>query len=57
MQVKYLVVITLIKRNIKVKSLGIVLYIIMLMIVAGLAFYAITLLLDMCELTGFKVSA
>jgi len=37
-----------------VKSLGIVLYIIMLMIVAGLAFYAITLLLDMCELTGFK---
>ena len=27
----------------------------MLMVVAGLAFYAITLLLDMCELTGFKV--
>ena len=26
------------------------------MVVAGLAFYAITLLLDMCELTGFKVS-
>ena len=25
------------------------------MVVAGLAFYAITLLLDMCELTGFKV--
>ena len=38
-----------------VKSLGIVLYIAMLMVVAGLAFYAITLLLDMCELTGFKV--
>jgi len=37
-----------------VKSLGIVLYIAMLMVVAGLAFYAITLLLDMCELTGFK---
>ena len=48
---------TLIKCHIKVKSLGIVLYIIMLMIVAGLAFYAITLLLDMCELTGFKVRA
>lgn len=37
-----------------VKSLGIVLYIAMLMMVAGLAFYAISLLLDMCELTGFK---
>ena len=28
----------------------------MLMVVAGLAFYAISLLLDMCELTGFRVS-
>jgi len=37
-----------------VKSLGIVLYIFMLMVVAGLAFYAITLLLDMCELTGYR---
>jgi len=37
-----------------VKSLGIVLYIVMLMVVAGLAFYAISLLLDMCELTGFR---
>jgi sodium-coupled neutral amino acid transporter 3 len=37
-----------------VKSLGILLYIIMLMVVAGLAFYAISLLLDMCEITGKK---
>jgi len=37
-----------------VKSLGILLYIVMLMVVAGLAFYAISLLLDMCEITGKK---
>merc|ERR1719447_2209156 len=34
------------------KNLGIGLYILMLMMVAGLAFYAISLLLDMCEITG-----
>merc|ERR1739848_241748 len=36
-----------------VKSLGLMLYIVMLIGVAGLAFYAITLLLDMCEITGY----
>lgn len=38
------------------KNLGIGLYILMLMMVAGLAFYAISLLLDMCEITGKRVS-
>lgn len=37
-----------------VKSLGILMYIAMLMIVAGVAFYSISLLLDMCEITGKK---
>merc|ERR1711953_606892 len=37
-----------------VKSLGILLYIIMLMAVAGMAFYAITLLLNMCQITGHR---
>ncbi|CAG5084637.1 Oidioi.mRNA.OKI2018_I69.PAR.g10698.t1.cds [Oikopleura dioica] len=37
-----------------VKSLGILLYIIMLMGVAGMAFYAITLLLNMCQITGYR---
>ena len=39
-----------------VKSLGILLYILMLMGVAGMAFYAITLLLNMCQITGYRVS-
>lgn len=37
-----------------VKSLGILLYIVMLMGVAGMAFYAISLLLNMCQITGHR---
>merc|ERR1719215_15368 len=36
-----------------VKSLGILLYIVMLMGVAGMAFYAISLLLNICQITRY----